>query len=188
MTDSPSGLCPDDRLETVTDMLEHDELAGTGVLARLIEDYPRDPRLHFLHGSLAAGRQDYGKARRELREAVALAPGYAIARFQLGLLLLTSGEAIEAESVLRPLHDLGPDEALRHFASGLLFLMRDEFGQAIASLQDGLERNRDNAPLSRDMRMLIGEIEARAGGGSDEAPLSAAHLLLQQSGLKATKH
>ena len=187
MTDRASGLCPDDRLQTITDLVAHDEIAGFGMVAKLLDDYPQDPRLHFLHGSLAAARQDYATARHELREAVALAPGYAIARFQLGLLLLTSGEATEAEAVLQPLQDLGSEQALRHFASGLLLLMQDAFPEAIASLRDGLERNQDNPPLNRDMRMLIGEIEARTGGGG-EAPLSAAHLLLQQSALKATKH
>jgi tetratricopeptide (TPR) repeat protein len=183
-----SSLCPDHRLDTVRDLLSHDEAAGFEEVGRLLEAHPEDARLHFLHGSLAAGRRDYATARNGLHRAVSLAPGYAIARFQLGLLLLTSGDAVEAEAVLRPLQELGADHALRHFAAGLLFLMQDRFAEAVASLERGLERNHDNPPLNRDMRMLIGEIEARTGMERDDAPLSAAHLLLQQSALKSTKH
>jgi hypothetical protein len=49
---------------------------GLQSLDALIGDYPRDPRLHFLRGSLLAARQNYGEAREAMRLATALgAPG-----------------------------------------------------------------------------------------------------------------
>jgi Flp pilus assembly protein TadD len=180
--------CPDDRLTYVRDLAASDSARAIPAITKLIEDYPGDARLPFLRGSLAAGLRDYASARDDLRQAVTLAPGYAIARFQFGLLLLTSGEAHEAQSVLQPLLDLGEEDALHHFAAGLLLLMQDRFEEAVIGLERGLECNRDNLPLNRDMTMLIGEIRTKMDGVADDGPLSAAHLLLQQSALKATKH
>jgi tetratricopeptide (TPR) repeat protein len=189
MTDHSTDLCPDGRLEAARALVVQDGLAGTTEVAALLGLFPRDPRLHFLHGSLAAGLGDYEAARRHIGEAVTLAPDFAIARFQLGLLHLTSGDAAQAEPMLTPLLSLGDGSALRHFASGLLLLARDRFDEAITSIERGLACGTDNVPLEHDMRMLIETIVSRdTGTAVDDQPLSAAHLLLQQAALRPTRH
>ena len=92
MSQGQNTLCPEDRLLALVGVLGEDEASGMRQLETLLSNYPGDPRLHFLKGSVLAGNQDYVAARDVMRRAVDLAPDYPIARFQLGFLLLTCGE------------------------------------------------------------------------------------------------
>jgi tetratricopeptide (TPR) repeat protein len=182
-------LCPEERLEALLAAVRADERRGSTDLDALLRDYPEDARLHFLRGSLLAGRQDYSAARAAMRSAVDLAPDYGIARFQLGLLLLTSGEPHAAQEAWGPLHGLAADHPLKLFVVGLGHLIRDEFADAMRVLESGIARNRDNAPLNRDIQLIIDEVralssDARAGGTSG----SSVDFLLQQAAMKATRH
>src|SRR5438067_6569596 len=101
---------------------------------RLLDEYPDDGRLHFLRGSLLAGIGRSIEALPSLRRAVELAPDLAIARFQLGFFLLTSGEAGEALEVWGPLALLPNGHYLRYFVGGLTHLIRDEFAETVMRL------------------------------------------------------
>ena len=127
-------LCSDERVASLIAMTRADEPQGMRELAALLSEYPSDPRLHFLNGSLLASRQDYAGARTAMRRAVDLAPDYAIARFQLGFLLLTSGEPVAAQEAWGPLHALPAEHCLYLFVIGLNHLIRDEFGDMDESL------------------------------------------------------
>jgi Flp pilus assembly protein TadD len=155
----------------------------------LFDRHPGDARLHFVRGSLHAGRGDYALARSEIATAIELAPDFAIARFQLGLLHLTSGDAHAAEAVWQPLLSLASDNPLRSFAEGLYALIRDDFAVALAMLERGIAANHDNAPLNHDMKLLIDEIRGRNLEATDEAKASSAtHMLLQQATIRPTRH
>jgi Flp pilus assembly protein TadD len=180
------NFCPNNAMSTLVAAIGADETRGMQDLDALLRDYPRDARLHFLKGSLLAGRQDYAAARASMRHAVDLAPDYGIARFQLGFLLLTSGEPVAAQEAWGPLHALAADNYLRLFAVGLGHMIRDEFADAIRLLQDGIAHNRDNPAMNRDMNLLIDEMRKKQG--EDAAPTSSAEFLLQQSALKTTRH
>ena len=176
--------CPDDRMKTL--------LAGKGgkQLAELddaLRDWPDDPRLHFLKGSLLAGRQDYTGARLAMRRAIDLAPDFRLARFQLGLLLLTSAEPIAAQEVWGPLQTLPPDHYLRIFADGLCRLIRDDFAGAADTLRSGLSRNNEIPAMNRDMQLVIDEISRKLDEGTVGQPQSSVDLLLQQAALKANR-
>lgn len=187
MSDHQSNaLCPQDRLSSFVAMMGEDETRATRSLDDLLSQYPGDPRLHFLKGSLLAGQQDYAGARVEMRRAVDLAPDYAVARFQLGFLLLTSGEPFPAQEAWGPLFGLPADNHLRLFATGLGHLIRDEFADAVRLLQEGIERNRENLPMNRDMQMVIDEIRTKQNSADSGAP-SSVDLLLQQAALR-TRH
>ncbi|WP_157215369.1 tetratricopeptide repeat protein [Flavisphingomonas formosensis] len=177
-------LCPDDRMTALLGAIEAGDERGLPVL---LGEFPRDPRLHFLEGSLLAARQDYAQARLAMRKAVDIAPDFAIARFQLGFLLLTSGEAHAAQEAWGPLFGLPDEEPLRLFARGLSHMIRDEFDEAIEHLERGITRNTENLPLNRDMRLLIDEMRNKQPP-SDGEPLSAASLLLRQTTFKPTRH
>lgn len=180
------NLCPNTSMSALIASVGNDEAVGLRELDALLADYPRDPRLHFLKGSLLAAKEEYPAARAAMRHAVDLAPDYAIARFQLGFLLLTSGEAKAAEQVWVPLLSLAPENSLRVFATGLGHMIRDEFDDAIRILEDGIARNNENPAMNRDMQLLITEMRNRQGTG--EPPTSSVDLLLRQSAMKSTKH
>jgi tetratricopeptide (TPR) repeat protein len=176
-------MASETELTEVIAVAERDGPAGLKRLESLLQAYGGDARLHFLKGSLLAAQGAYPQAREAMQAAVRLAPGFAVARFQLGLLELSSGEAAAAVETLRPLETLPPDSALYLFARGLNHLIVDDFGPAIDLIEQGMAQNRDNPAMNRDMQLLVDGMRATS---SDPAPgsepVSAAHLLLQQYG------
>ena len=184
----PPSLCSDADLRALVALATADPGRASSQIDTLLVRHPGDARLHFLQGSLLAGAQDYSAARAAMRRAVELAPDYAIARFQLGLLLLTSGDARGAEETWAPLEKLPPAHALRLFSSGLRHLARDEWDACLRDLEDGIVRNSENAPLNRDMQMVMAEVRGRQKQPPAGAAVSSVGLLLQQAALKATKH
>jgi tetratricopeptide (TPR) repeat protein len=176
------ALAPNDTMNALLQRVGKDVRKGMKELDGLLVDFPDDPRLHFLKGSLLAGREDYVGARVAMRRAVDLAPNFAVARFQLGFLLLTSGEPIAAQETWGPLHGLPADNHIRLFVEGLCHLIRDEFDDAIHALQEGIARNQENAPMNRDMQLIIDDI--REKGLKSEGAMSSVDFLLQQSALR----
>jgi tetratricopeptide (TPR) repeat protein len=193
-----SILCPDDTMGSIIRQLQTDDAGGLAKIVSLQISYPLDPRLHFLRGSVLAGLQRYDEGRSAMARAIEIAPDYALARFQLGFLDLTSGRAVDAIGVWQPLFNLAEDEPLRIFAEGLTNLAGDNFSEARRLLHKGIELNTENPLISTDMQLILDEIK----DGTQEqtsipvpdqsAPSSAAHMLLQQYELKdsvnAKKH
>lgn len=182
-------LCPDDELSAITASMRSRGKTDMHALDALLHAYPDDARLHFLKGSVAAGMQDFGAAHMAMRRAVDLAPGYAVARFQLGLLLLTSAQPDAAQNVWEPLHALPADNYLRLFASGLDHLIRDEFDDAIRSLKEGMARNLENPVMNRDMQMIVDKVsEGVKDDKASHAATSSVNFLLRQAALKSRLH
>lgn len=183
-------LCPDETIAELAELADRDTEAALRRADALLLKYEEDPRLHFLKGSLLAALQRYGEAERPMREAVEIAADFHIARFQLGLLLLTSGEAEKAVEAWRPLSRLERTDALRLFAEGLQAMARDDFPQAEALLRQGLERNTAHPPLNADMQMMLERMrEAAAAPPAPpaEGASSQTHWLLQVSAAR-TRH
>ncbi len=188
-----NALCAEDQVASLIEQLRVDESSGLRRLGELLTACPNDPRLHFLKGSFQAGNGDYSAAITTIRHAVDLAPGFELARFQLGFLLFTSNEPYGAQETWGPLHGLPRDNYLRLFVDGLCHLIRDEFEQASALLGEGMEANKDNVPLNSDMRLILDQIavrqsDASAAGEEDSELVSAAQMLLQHAALKSTRH
>src|SRR6185312_11997246 len=137
-------LAGDQDLAELIALAGRDVPSGLARLEDLLQAHDADARLHFLRGSLLAAQQDYQQARAAFEAALRLEPGFAVARFQLGLLELSSGEAAAAVETLRPLGTLPPDSALFLFARGLNHMIVDDFPTAIARLGEGMARNLDN--------------------------------------------
>jgi hypothetical protein len=185
-----TDLCSDDRLVEAVEMAGRDDAGALARVAGLIKAHPADPRLHFLQGSLFAGLARYQEGLAAMRRAVALAPDYEIARFQLGLLELSSGDAEAADATLQPLAE--SDAGLSLFARALRLLARDELGGAAELLIQGIERNWEHPLINRDMEMMIARIEearrAPDGPAAAEEEVSAAHMLLKRYADKDTRH
>jgi tetratricopeptide (TPR) repeat protein len=112
---------------------------------------------HLLAAEYAqAGRYDSAKA--EFLQAIALKPDAHIARFQLGLLLLTLGDSIGATRIWQPLEALGEEAPLWHFKHGLEALIRGELPLCRQKLTEGIARNSANPPLNEDMRLILAKV------------------------------
>lgn len=159
------------------------ETDGLNEADRLIDRFPEDARLHFLRGSLLAAAGRAIEAHAALSRAVALAPDFALARFQLGFFELTSAEPDRALATLLPLDALPEGHYLRLFVAGLRHLIRDEFPATIAALGAGIAANAENPPLNRDMQLLIDRCrEVEQGSAAPASEVSATSMLLGQLG------
>lgn len=208
MDDQSGTLCPDGRLNAVLAQLRSDDEGGLASMATLLQTWPLDPRLHFLKGSVLAGLQRYDEGRSAMARAIEIAPDFALARFQLGFLDLTSGRPVDALGVWQKLGDLPEDDALRVLAEGLASLAADNFAEALRLLRRGMELNTQNPLINTDMQLILDEIEPKlalqakdgisapvaatdppvAEERADKEPLSAVDLLLRQQGSKPIRH
>lgn len=185
-------LCGDEEMGQLLAAMAAGTADELSLAERLIEAYPEDARLHFLRGSMLAGSGRPIEAHASLSRAVALAPDFALARFQLGFFELTSGEAGRALLTWEPLDTLPQDHYLAHFVRGLRHLIQDHFHDAIRELREGIAVNEENPPLNRDMQLIIDEC-TRLGGDSSapvepgEEEASATSFLLDQFG-RGTTH
>ena len=134
----------------------------------------------FMLGSEYAQIGLVQEAKAQMARAVALGPDFPLARFQLGMLHVTSGEPEIATQVWAPLAGLGelhPHAYLMAFHRGMRHLVDDEFDAAVRALGEGLALNRVNEALNADMRRVIDAIEhlpgRQAASTSVEAPSSA---------------
>ena len=129
----------------------------------------------FLLGSELASIGRTNEAEHALAQAVLLAPGLHVARYQLGLLQFGSDRAAVALLTWAPLLDRADTEPWPHFVRGFAALAQDRFAEALAHYQSGLERNADNRALSGDIEKVmqrIREIDPAA------ASANGAHVLL----------
>lgn len=190
-SDGLNQSCPNDAMMEAVEVLQRDAVEGEHQVSDLINRYPQDGRLQFLYGSIMAGSKRYDSALEAMRKATILAPYFWIARFQLGLLELTSGLVAEAVDTWRPLHELATEHALNLFATGLEALIREEFAASIDLLTRGIAANTENLPLNRDMQAVIERTRSVADlpPGDQDEPVSATQLLLQSFGRPdPTKH
>jgi tetratricopeptide (TPR) repeat protein len=129
---------------------------------------------HYLLGAEYAQLQMIDRAISQMEAAIALDPSLEIARFQLGLLWLTSGNGIRAEEILVPLQERR-DNALHWFGEGLIHLIHDRFAECVRCLTAGIEMNADNEPLNIDMRKMLKALSAdfRKMPGTRETPAAA---------------
>lgn len=132
---------------------------------RSAEAEPRAAEPHLLMAAQRAAEGRFEEAEAAFANAVLLAPGLHIARYQLGLLQMSGGRMALAALSWQPLLQLPEDNALLHFVRGYLTLANDEFAQALQHFELGLQRNANNPALSAD----IGKVMTRIRELPDEA-------------------
>lgn len=178
-----SALCNEADMTDLVKAMQTDPAQQLDRIDMLLLSFPQDPRLHFLRGSLLVTESRLIEAHASLSRAVEIAPDFAIARFQLGLFQLTSGEAPAALETFGRLDGLPDGHYLRNFVDGLRCLIRDDFQGAIENLRKGILLNHENPPLNNDMQMVIDRCAPLANavrGERDEETVSETSLVLKQ--------
>jgi len=173
-----------------------DDATALHLLDDALVHWPTDGRLHFLRASLLAETRRFDEAATGFAAALAHEPTLHIARFQLGLLLLTSSHTEAALRVWKPLDTLDPADPLHLFRRGLTALTADRFPEAIDLLRQGIAANTAFPPLNRDMQGVIDRaasqiapVPAAASPAVEPAPAeSARHLLLAEYLASKTRH
>lgn len=182
------ALASDVEIAELVQAIESIDAGDDDKVGTLIRQYPEDPRLHFMQGSILAGKGRAIEAHKAMSRALELAPAFALARYQLGFFEMTSGEPERALSTWGPLLAAPRDNYLRVFVEGMTHLIRDEFVEAIARFEAGIALNNENVPMNNDIHLLIAEcrklLERSDGSGDDE--LSATSLLLNRFGGSGT--
>jgi tetratricopeptide (TPR) repeat protein len=128
-----------------------------GYLKQALARQPQDSELHYLLG-LAHGQIGMvERAAEEVAAALALAPDFTVARFQLGLLHFARRDFAAARQVWAPLHDALPEgDALRLLAEGMNRIGEDRLESAVELLRRGIAAcGSDN--LKADMQRLVDE-------------------------------
>lgn len=148
----------------------------------------------FLMGAEFAALGDMNAAEAAFANATLLAPGFPMARYQLGLLQFSSGRAAIALLTWQPLLDLPETDPLPHFVRGFAALAQDNFDEALQHYRQGLPLNTTNSALSGDIEKVIAGINALTNkqataaqeeDADDAAAESSNHVLLanyQQQG------
>lgn len=183
MSEEMKAQCGDEQMREILVTADADTLAGVAAIDRALDAFPEDARLHFLKGSMLIGEKRFIAAHSALAKAVALAPDFHLARFQLGFFELTSGEAETALATWQPLLNLPEGNYLKVFVDGLEHLVADRFESCTETLRRGTALNSDNLPLNADMQLIIASCEEILGTGStgaaaDEGAVSATSFLL----------
>ena len=114
----------------------------------------------FLLGAEFAALGDMARAEAAFANATRLAPGFPMARYQLGLLQFSSGRAAMALLTWQPLLSLPDTDPLPHFVNGFAALAQDRFDEALRHYQQGLILNTSNDALSGDIEKVIAGIKA----------------------------
>lgn len=114
----------------------------------------------FLLGAEFAALGDMARAEAAFANATRLAPGFPMARYQLGLLQFSSGRAAMALLTWQPLLGLPDTDPLPHFVNGFAALAQDHFDEALRHYQQGLALNTTNEALSGDIEKVIAGIKA----------------------------
>jgi tetratricopeptide (TPR) repeat protein len=137
---------------------------------------------HFLAGSEYANAGNIELAEAAFAHAVLLAPEFALARYQLGLLQFSSQRPTMALLTWQPLFGLPNADPLGHFVRGFEALARDSFTEALAHYREGLACTDINQAMAADVRQVVTAVEnlpSRAAPIPAEADDPAArHVLL----------
>ncbi len=131
------------------------------MLKEAASKHPTDPRPYLLLGSEYTRARKLDEAEASYIVALRRAPGYVLARFQLGMLQYTSGRPIVASLTWRSLSKLPEQHEYRLFKQGLEALADGNFERASHFLKLGVNSNKKNLPLNKDMQAILDEISKR---------------------------
>jgi tetratricopeptide (TPR) repeat protein len=113
---------------------------------KLVTDYPRDERAHFLLGTAYFGRQEYEKAIAEYRGATEIAADFAPAYNIMGYAYRTVGRYDDAEKAFKKYIQLIPNDPNPYDSYAELLMKMGRFDESIAQYRKALEVNPQFSP------------------------------------------
>jgi tetratricopeptide (TPR) repeat protein len=141
------------------------------MLKTLLERDPSNVHGQYLLAAQHAQMGLMDRAEAGFRQVVAHAPNLAMARFQLGQLLVLKGAADEASQTLAPL--TAQENALGAFARGLIAIAQGEIPAGLAELAAGLALPQEIPALAADMRRLSERLQEEGSRSVTEAKTPA---------------
>jgi tetratricopeptide (TPR) repeat protein len=129
------------------------------LLKKAGKETPTSAWPHFLLGAELTHLGRIQEAEIEYANAIAIAPRFLIARFELGTLQFTSGRPSIATTTWQPLIELENGHSLKLFVLGYLQLAQDAFESAVEYFKEGMKRNIENAPLNGAILLLIDAVQ-----------------------------
>jgi tetratricopeptide (TPR) repeat protein len=152
-------FCDDTTLKLAQQLMSQASAEAADQLDRLASSYPSDPQLSFLVASMRISVGRLVLAHEAFLRTLELAPHFALARYQYGFFLITSGEVARALEIWGPLDLLPSDHYLRHFVNGMRCLVHDDIKEAALCFAAGINSNQDNEPLNSDIRLLMSSVK-----------------------------
>lgn len=146
--------------DAISASAQGDSSTALALFSQAASEQPNSGVPHLLMGAEHAKLGEIDRAEAGFANALLLEPGLLIARYQLGLLQLSSARAAIALVTWQPLLQLDDSNPLPHFVRGFEALAHDQFDEASRCFEAGLARNVDNAPLSNDIRKVLEKIDA----------------------------
>lgn len=122
----------------------------------LLEREPTNANAQYLLSAQHAQVGMYERAEAGFRSLLAHSPGFSVARFQLGQLLLMKSAAGEAKDVLSPLTE--HDDAIGAYARALCAVADDDAGLAAHEIRAGMRLPQSVPTLFDDMRTLLAKL------------------------------
>lgn len=162
--------CDDRTLAEAGQLMASPSEAASSALDALVARFPRDARLAFLQASMRVSTGQLVAAHEAFERTLQLAPNFALARYQYGFFLLTSGQVSGALEIWGPLDQLPDGDPLRHFIEGMRCLVRDDFDGVRNHFLLGISANTTNEPMNNDIRLLLTQIEALAAQKAGTVP------------------
>lgn len=154
-------------------------------LKRMIVLAPSDSRAHFLLAAEHAELGLYDRAEDGMRRALDIDGELHTARFQLGLLQYTRGNAADAAATWSGLEKLGPGDPLVLFKSALLNIQAGSLDPAIQELESALEVSASNPALRNDISKVLANVRSKlteTTAANSDKPISAGAGLLHRYG------
>lgn len=138
----------------------------------------------LLLGSQLASMGAVDRAEAAYSSALLRAPELLVARFQLGLLQLTSGRTALAFLTWQKLTQLAPTEPFRCYVLGFMALAQNQLDRCLHQFAQGLELPQSNVALMQDIRNTMSMVQesilaaSAAASQASEGAGDASHILL----------
>lgn len=182
--------------------MSFDQLISSGLAASRTDDSEQAIRLfqqasavepeagmpQFLLGTEYAALGDLEQAEAAFANAVRLAPDFPLVRYQLGLLQFSSGRAAVGLLTWQPLLELPESDPLPHFVNGFGALAQDQFVDALAFYEQGLQRNTSNPALSADVEKVMEGIRIAMAQSDGEAVALSDSAVGKEDAVDASIH